>query len=375
MNTLSSISWSSKLFPNKPSLSNSLYVATLTSLLALTGCSDPKETTAADASQTEATTASDDVITLRFSHFMTASDDINEQVFVPWAKKIEEESNGRLKIEIYPSATLSKPGVTYEAAAKGTIDIGMQAHGYTAGRFPLTQILELPGLSNTAAQQTCILHKLYDDGVISKEYEDSHMLYMIGTGPGALHTIDKPIRTPADMKGLRIRQPSAVASYIIQTVGAAPVGMPAPDTYTSLQRGVIDGLSFAWQPVRAFRLDELVNTHTNIPFYSAALVVTMNKDKYQSLPDDLKKIIDDNSGITMAAKAAQVFDMANNEIMAEARAKGDVMIEVPDPLNDPDWSGPLIEGSQKYLDEVKATGLDAQSVYEKAKEASIACKT
>ena len=251
----------------------------------------------------------------------------------------------------------------------------MQAHGYTAGRFPLTQIVELPGLSNSAEQQSCILHKLYDDGVITKEYEDTHLLYMIGTGPGALHTIDKPLRTPADMKGLRIRQPSAVASYIIDTVGASPVGMPAPDTYTSLERGVIDGLCFAWQPIRAFRLDELVNTHTNIPFYSAALVVSMNKDKYDSLPDDLKRVLDSHSGKSMAAQTAKVFDVANAEVMAAARAKGDIIIDVPDPLTDPDWSGPLIEGSQKYLDEVSASGLDAQAVYDKAKIASLACQT
>lgn len=347
------------------------YGLALATLLGITGCSNNTET----ASTAEAVTSDPGEVTvLRFSHFMTATDDLNQQIFEPWAKKIEEDSKGRLKVEIYPSATLSKPGVTYEAAAKGTVDIGMQAHGYTAGRFPLSQIVELPGISNTAEQQTCILHKLYDEDVIASEYADSHLLYMVGTGPGALHTIDKPLRTPADMKGLRIRQPSAVASYIIEAVGAAPVGMPAPDTYTALQRGVIDGLSFAWQPVRAFRLDDLVNTHTNIPFYSAALVVTMNKDKYNSLPDDLKKIIDDNSGIEMAMKAADVFDVANAEIMQEARDKGDLMIEVPDPLNDPDWSGPLIEGSQKYLDEVAATGLDAQGVYEKVKAASAACK-
>jgi len=342
----------------------------LASLLAISGCADKNETVSAAGDSA----TPDDVTVLRFSHFMPATDDINKQVFEPWAKKVAEDSNGRLKVEIYPSATLSKPGATYDATAKGTVDIGMQAHGYTAGRFPLTQIVELPGISNTAKRQTCILHKLYDDKVIASEYEDTHLLYMIGTGPGALHTIDKPIRTPADMKGMRIRQPSAVASYIIEAVGASPVGMPAPDTYTALQRGVIDGLSFAWQPVRAFRLDDLVNTHTNIPFYSAALVVTMNKDKYESLPDDLKKVIDDNSGKEMAAKAAKVFDTANAEIMAEARAKGDLMIEVPDPLNDPDWSGPLIEGSQKYLDEVSATGLDAQGVYEKVKAASAFCK-
>lgn len=342
----------------------------LATLVAMSGCSDKQQATT-DASSDA---SPDEVITLRFAHFMTANDNINTEGWMPWAKKIEDESNGRIKIEIYPSATLSKPGVTYDAAAKGIVDIGMQAQGYTAGRFPLTQIVELPGITNTAQQQSCILHKLYDDGTLAKEYEDTHLLALIGTGQGALHTVDKPIRTPADMKGLRIRQPSAVASHIIEATGAAAIGIPASDTYTSLQRGVIDGLSFTWQPIQAFRLDELLNTHTNIPFYNSTFVLTMNKDKYNSLPDDLKKIIDDNSGALLAAKVAKVFDESNTKAMVAAEAKGDVMIDIPDPLNDPDWKGPLVEGSQKYLDEVNATGLDGNAVYEKAKAASAACK-
>lgn len=340
----------------------------LASLMTISGCSNNDQAVSNS-------TDSDKVTTLRFSHFMTANDNINTEALEPWAKKIEQDSKGRLKIEIYPSATLSKPGATYDATAKGIVDIGMQAQGYTAGRFPLTQIVELPGITNTAQQQSCILHKLYDDGVITDEYEDTHLLALIGTGQGALHTIDKPIRTPADMKGLRIRQPSAVASHIIEATGAAPVGMPASDTYTSLQRGVIDGLSFTWQPIQAFRLDELINTHTNIPFYNSTFVISMNKGKYDSLPDDLKKVIDDNSGAEMAAHISKVFDVSNAKAMAAAKEKGDIMIDIPDPLNDPDWKGPLLEGSKKYLDEVNATGLDANSVYEKAKIASVACKT
>ena len=336
----------------------------LAAVLAISGCSDKSATTS----------GTDDVTTLRFSHFMTANDNINTEGFEPWAKKIEEESNGRLKIEIYPSATLSKPGATYDAAAKGTVDIGMQVQGYTAGRFPLTQVVELPGISNTAQEQTCILYELYNNGAISDEYEDTHLLSLMGSGQGALHTADKPIRTPEDMKGMRIRQPSVVASHVIETIGAAPVGMPASDTYTSLQRGVIDGLAFTWQPIQAFRLDELLSHHTNIPFYNSTFVVTMNKDKYNSLPDDLKKVIDDNSGIVMSERIAKIFDESNEAAMAAARAKGDTMIDIPDPLNDPEWRGPLLEGTQRYLDELEALGLDGEGVYEQVKAASVGCK-
>jgi TRAP-type transport system periplasmic protein len=336
--------------------------------LGMSGCSNQSSDSGASATLPQETT------TLRFSHFWPSTSAMQTEVFEPWAKKIEEESDGRIKVEMYPSATLSKADVTYDSAAKGTIDIGSQAHGYTAGRFPLTQIAELPGLSNSAGQMSCMLQKLYDDGDISREYEDTHLLFMMGAGPGAFHTIDKVIRTPADMKGMRIRRPSAIAGDIIEATGASPVGLPATDIYTSLQRGVIDGLSFAWSPTGDFRITELTNAHTNIPFYSSALLVTMNKDKYESLPNDLKTIIDNNSGKVMADIAGAMFDREDSRVMEEARAKGDTIIDIPDPLNDPDWKGPLLEGTQKYLNDVNALGLDADSVYEKAKAASAACK-
>lgn len=353
----------------KTKLSTGIALATVMTVtaLGLSACSNSEQAATADG-------GSDEVTTLRFSHFMTANDNINTEGFEPWAKKIEEDSNRRIKVEIYPSATLSKPGATYDAAAKGTVDIGMQVQGYTAGRFPLTQVVELPGISNTAQEQTCILYKLYNDGAISSEYEDTHLLSLMGSGQGALHTADKPIRTPADMKGMRIRQPSVVASHVIEAVGAAPVGMPASDTYTSLQRGVIDGLAFTWQPIQAFRLDELLSHHTNIPFYNSTFVVTMNKDKYNSLPDDLKKVIDDNSGIVLSERIAKIFDDSNEAAMAAAREKGDTMIDIPDPLNDPTWREPLMEGTQRYLNELAELGLDGKGVYEQVKAASVGCK-
>ena len=337
----------------------------LAALLGMTGCSQSGDTVATDSTETT---------TLRFSHFWPATAATHTEIFEPWAKKIEEESGGRLKVEIYPSATLSKPDATYDATAKGTVDIGSQLQGYTNGRFPLTQVTELPGLSNSATQMNCMLQTLYDEGVIAQEYDDTHLLFMMGTGPGGIHTVDRPIRKPSDLSGLRIRRPSAIAGDIIESAGGTPVGLPATDIYTSLQRGVLDGVSLPWDATGSFRLIELTNTHTNIPFYSSAIMVTMNKDKYDSLPDDLKKVIDDNSGMAMAKAAGKVFDAEDDRYMAEAKAKGDTMIDIPDPLNDPQWKAPLEAGTQKYLSDVKAQGLDSESVYKKAQEASAACK-
>ncbi len=351
------------------SIKYSLVVA-MAMTMGLAGCSNSNQST-----QGSTATSSDKPVVLRFSHFWPATSTVNKEIFEPWAKDIEKESNGRLKIEIYPSSTLSKADVTYDAAVKGTVDIGSQAQGYTNGRFPLTQITELPGLSNSAKQMSCMLQTLYDDGTIASEYQDSHLLFMYGLGPGALHTTKKLIEKPEDMKGLRIRRPSSVAGDIIESMGASPVGMPATDVYTSLQRGVMDGLSQPWESIRTFRIDELANYHTNIPFYSSGLMVTMNKAKYDSLPDDLKKVLDNNSGMKLAMKAGEVFDKHDKDVLNSVIAKGHKVVEIPDPLNDPAWAEPLKKGTQKYLNSVKAVGGDAEAVYAKAQEVSQKCKS
>ncbi len=318
---------------------------------------------------------SNDTTILRFSHFWPSTGALHTDLFEPWAKKIEEDSEGRLKVEIYPSSTLSKADSTYDSTVKGIVDIGVQVQGYESGRFPLTEITQLPGLSSSAVQLSCMLQTLYDDGIISSEYEDTYPLFMMASGSGAFHTIDKPIRTPEDLRGMRIRRPSEIAGNIIEAAGGTPVGLPAPELYTSLQRGVIDGMSFPWDATGSFRLIELVNTHTTMPLYGSALLVTMNKEKYESLPDDLKKVIDDNSGAQMARTAGNLFDSEDAKIMAIAKARGDTMINIPDPLNDPAWKNILEPEIQKYLNDVEAIGLDSQTVYRKAKEASAACKT
>ena len=339
--------------------------STLTLSALLTACGGGLEGADNDSNET---------IVLRMSHFMPAPSVMNTQAFEPWAKKIEEESNGRLKIQNFPGGTLSKPSDTYDAAASGKVDIGIQLQGYTSGRFPLSQIAELPGMSNSASQMSCLMQTLYDNGTIADEYQDSHVLALYGLGPGVLHS-NKPIAKPEDMRGLRIRRPSAVAGDIIESMGAAPVGLPANDIYTSLQRGVIDGLSLPWDGVPIFRVNELVNNHTNIPLYSSSFVMTMNQAKYDSLPNDLKKVIDDNSGMVFSKMVGGLISEMDIKALQAAKDAGSTIIDIPDPLNDPDWSGPLKQGTQKYLDSVNANGADADAIYRKVQEASEACKS
>lgn len=145
--------------------------------------------------------------TLRVAHVWPGGSMIDRELFQAWAESVEEASDGRLKVEVFPSQTLAKSAQTYESAVSGIADIGASAQGYTAGRFPLTQVVELPGVSSSARQGACILQSLYDQGYFEQEYADTRPLFLFTTGPGYLHTKDQLIETPADLEGFAYAAP------------------------------------------------------------------------------------------------------------------------------------------------------------------------
>ncbi|TDB04200.1 TRAP transporter substrate-binding protein [Halomonas marinisediminis] len=305
--------------------------------------------------------------TLRMAHLWPSGSTVNQEIYQAWADRIEQESEGQLQVEIYPSQTLSKADQSYEAAVNGIADVAVTLQGYTAGRFPLTEIVQLPGVVNDASQGSCILQSLYDEGDIAAEYDDSHVLFMFTTGPAYIHTKATEIKSPEDLAGLRIRRPSDVAGEMLSSMGAQPVGMPAPDIYTSLQRGVMDGLSFPWEAMSVFRINELVNYHLQVPYYAGAIVATMNKSAYEQLSPDMQAVIDRNSGMEWAQIAGDVFDKLDKRGRQEALEQGDIIHTVENPLDDSEWAPPLKKGTKNYLERLEERGLDnASEVYQKA---------
>jgi len=305
--------------------------------------------------------------TLRLGHLWPAQSAVNQDLIKAWANQVEEDSEDTLKVEIYPSQTLSKASSAYEGVVNGVADITVTLQGYTAGRFPLSEIVQLPGVSASAPQGACILQSLYDAGALGDEYADSHPLFFFTTGPAPLHTRETEVQSPEDLEGLRIRTPSEVSSDMLESMGADPVGMPAPDIYTSMQRGVIDGLSLPWEAMKVFQVNELANYHLDIPYYTGALMAVMNRDAYEALSPEAREAIDANSGMRWAEKAGEVFYALDTQGKEQAREQGDTIHSVEDPLNDPQWSGPLKRGTERYLERLKERGIDnARAVYEKA---------
>lgn len=318
-----------------------------------------------------ATTLAEASTTLRIAHVWPGGSLIDKELFQAWGESVEAASDGQLEVEIYPSQTLAKSDQTYHSVVTGIADVGATAQGYTSGRFPKTQIIELPGVSDSSRQGSCILQSLYDESHIGGEYDDTRPLFMFTTGPGYLHTKEKLIESPADLEGMRIRRPTSVVGDMLERLGAQAVGMPAPDVFTSMQRGVVDGLSFNWEGMKTFRLNELAEYHTEIPLYDLSLIATMSSRTYDSLPDDLKQVIDDHSGMEWSLKAAAVYDELIAQGRQDAKDAGHEFLAIDDPLEHDEWGPVLQETIDRYLEEV---GGDAEDVYVRAMQLKEECE-
>lgn len=314
-------------------------------------------------------------VTLRFAHFWPAVAGTHKKLFQVWADKVSTESGGKIKVEVYPSATLAKPPAQYEAVKNRVADVTAAVQGYTANRFPLTQVVELPGLVENAAQGSCILQSLYDEDLISAEYKDTKPLFFFTHGPGHIHTNDKVVKEPKDLAGLRIRRPTAVVAKMLEELKAQPVGMPAPQSYQSMQRGVIDGVALPYEGMVAFRLNELAKNHTEVGgLYTLSFLVTMNKQVYEAMSPDLKKVIDNNSGKAWSEIAATVFDEMDVIGRKAAVDAGHNIHTVEGGIQNPAWKPVLAAATESYLTELEGKGLPARKVYARAQELSKSCK-
>lgn len=266
-------------------------------------------------------------ITLKVHHFLSALSPAHTKLITPWCDKIARESAGRLKCQIYPLMQLGgTPPQLYDQVKDGVADIVWTLPGYSAGRFPSVEVFELPFMmTNAEATSRALWH--YVDQHAKAEFKDVRPLAFHVHGPGYIHMRDKPVRSLADMKGVKVRAPTRLTNKLIAAMGATPVGMPVPQVPESLSRGVIDGTVMPWEVVPAVRVHELAKHHTEtdpkLPaLYTSTFIFAMNPARYESLPADLKRVIDANSGADFSAQAGKVILEADGPGRKMAQERG-----------------------------------------------------
>jgi TRAP-type C4-dicarboxylate transport system substrate-binding protein len=245
-------------------------------------------------------------VTLKFHTFMAPQSNVWLTMHKPWMEKVEKESNGRIKFEGYPAMQLGgTPVQLYDQAKDGVVDIVWTLPGNTAGRFPRIEVFELPFMMNNA-EATSKAYWEYVQTAAQDEFKDVQMLALHVHGPGMFHTKDKLIKTADDLRGLKVRGPTRQITKMLGYLGATPVGMPLPQIPDALSKGTIDGCVIPWEVVPSVKVHELTKNHSEFEpsggaLYTTTFVMGMNKNKYNSLAPDLKKIIDNNSGMATSA--------------------------------------------------------------------------
>jgi TRAP-type transport system periplasmic protein len=245
-------------------------------------------------------------VTLKFHTFMTPQSNVWLSMHKVWMDKVEKDSGGRIKFEGYPAMQLGgTPVQLYDQARDGVADITWTLPGNTAGRFPRVEVFELPFMMSNA-EATSKAYWEYVQTVAIDEFKEVVPLALQVHGPGVIHTVDKQIKSVADLKGLKMRAPTRQVNKLMGLLGATPVGMPLPSIPDALSKGTINGAVIPWEVVPSVKVHELTKFHAEFDpkggaLYTTTFVMGMNRAKYNSLPPELKRIIDDNSGLATSA--------------------------------------------------------------------------
>ena len=252
-------------------------------------------------------------VTLKFHHIWPPQAMASVKVIGPWCDKVAAESANRIKCQMLPAMSGGgSPPQLVDRVKDGVDDLVITLPGYTAGRFPTMEVFELPFMTNSAEAGASAAWE-YMQKYATKEFPGTKVLATWVHDEGYVHTTSKPVKSLDDFKGLKLRAPTRQTNKLLAKLGATPVGMPVPAVADAVSKGTIDGFVLPWEVIPAFKLQELVKFHTETDatrpaMYSAGFIFAMNQAKYDALPADLKRVIDNNSGAALSRQIGKVWD-------------------------------------------------------------------
>ncbi|CAN7511247.1 TRAP transporter substrate-binding protein [Aquipseudomonas alcaligenes] len=314
-----------------------------------------------------AASAQAETITLKVAHFLPSTSNAQANIIEPWCEQLRQESADRLKCQLYPSMQLGgTPAKLADMARNGVADIVWTAPAYSAGKFPRVEALELPFVLPMGGKAgNAIIWDFYER-YARDDFKGYKVLVVHGDGGMSLHTRGKPVRSLADLAGLKLRASSRTAAKTVESLGATPVSMPPAQMTEAISKGVVDGALAAWEVVPATKLDEVTQYHSDVPagqpaFGYTVLTLLMNQRKFDSLPADLQVIIERNSGKALSERFASAWDVATDKAHDATPAEGLVVL-------DQAAYGEMRQASesavQHWISEADGKGLDGKALVE-----------
>lgn len=318
------------------------------------------------------TTARAQEVTLKFHHIWNTQAMASVQVITPWCDKVAKDSANKLKCQIFPAMSMGgTPPQLVDQVKDGVADLVITLPGYTAGRFPALEVFELPFMTNSAEVGARAAWD-YLQKYALKEFPGTKILAIWVHDEGYVHTREKPVKTLADFKGLKMRAPTRQTNKLLSALGATPVGMPLPAIVDAVSKGTIDGFLLPWEVMPSLKLHEMVKYHSETDpsrpaLYSAVFVFAMNQAKYDSLPADLKKVVDDNSGAVLAQNIGKIWDgsQAAGRKLAQDRGNSFYMIPASELQNWVQASQPLY---RDFVADMDKKGLPGQQMLQDARD-------
>lgn len=310
--------------------------------------------------------------TFKLHHLLSAKSPAHAKMLVPWAKQVEENSGGKVKIEIYPSMSLGgKPPELVQQARDGVVDIVWTVNGYTPGLFPRTEVFELPGVfvNDTVATNLAMYDMFESD--LKQEYKGLEVMWLHVHAGQAIMMVDKEVRKPADLKGMKMRIPTRTGAWVIEALGASPLATPVPEVPQALSKKVIDGTLLPWEIIPPLKL------HNQIGYFieganktrlgTTSFQVSMNKARWEGLPDDIKKAFKDASGRDWWGKVGTYWRAGDDFGISLAVKGGKKHVTLTQDETDA-FLNVLEPVVGKWVDEVKAKSIDGNALVSKARE-------
>ncbi|MGB5557217.1 MAG: TRAP transporter substrate-binding protein [Paracoccaceae bacterium] len=309
-------------------------------------------------------------ITLRLHQFLPPVATLPAKVLKPWAEDLEASSGGRIKIEHFDAMALGgRPPELMDQAVDGVVDIAMTLGGYTPGRFPRSEVFELPFMMTDPVATALAYQQMVEEDFQASEFSNVKVLAAWVHGPGVIHTRDGVYKLE-DMAGKQMRGPTRIINDLLSELGATPVGMPLPGIPEALSKGVITGTVIPWEVTPSIKLAELVHKHTEFSgdeaLYTATFVLVMNKASYDALPDDLRAILDEKTGAALSGFAARVMDEADRPGREIAENMGNE-ITVLDEAEVARWKEASLPVIDRWIAEMEGQEIDGEALIERAK--------
>lgn len=304
---------------------------------------------------------------LTYSSWIPWSHPVNVEIYIPWMEAIEKESEGRITFRRLPKPVASPPA-HLDAVRTGQADVAFTVHGYQRAQFAAYLFAELPFLGDSAELTSVALQRTHEEFLGDKEaslYPGVKLIGMNTHGPGVVNHTSKPILSPADMEGQKMRTGGPIPLAIVEGWGGVSIRQPAPKSYEILSAGIADGIMFPFESIPSFNLTELIDYSTTMPggWYSSSHFLIMNQRKYDALSEEDRAVIDKYSGEAFARLAGAGWDRLNTwglETMQEAEK---TINEAP-----PELIAALEELNESFLQDyyagAEAEGVDGEAMLE-----------